>query len=78
MSAPVTAPGPCLRTYMVTGSSSSEETTRPLRFRMISVTSSLTPATVVNSCSTPSIRTLVTAAPGMDDSRVRRSELPRV
>ncbi|SKW89648.1 Uncharacterised protein [Mycobacteroides abscessus subsp. abscessus] len=78
MSPAVTAPGPCLRRYMVTGSSSSEDTTRLLRFRMMSVTSSFTPGTVVNSCSTPSIRMLVTAAPGMDDSRVRRSELPRV
>ena len=47
-------------------------------FRMMSVTSSLTPATVENSCSTPSMRMLVTAAPGIDESRVRRSELPRV
>ena len=45
---------------------------------MMSVTSSLTPGTVVNSCSTPSMRMLVTAAPGIDDSSVRRSELPRV
>ncbi len=78
MSPAVTSPGPCLRRYMVTGSSSSEDTTRPLRFRMMSVTSSFTPGTVVNSCSTPSMRMLVTAAPGMDDSSVRRSELPRV
>jgi hypothetical protein len=46
--------------------------------RMISVTSSLTPGTVVNSCSTPSIRMDVTAAPGIEESRVRRSELPSV
>src|SRR3954451_3830114 len=78
MSAAVTSPGPCLRRYMVTGSSESELTTRPLRFRMISVTSSLTPGTVVNSCRVPSIRMLVTAAPGIDDRRVRRRELPRV
>ena len=45
---------------------------------MMSVTSSVTPGTVENSCSTPSIRMLVTAAPGIDDSRVRRSELPMV
>ena len=45
---------------------------------MMSVTSSFTPGTVVNSCSTPSMRMLVTAAPGMDDSSVRRSELPSV
>src|SRR5215472_4156252 len=78
MSVAVTSPGPCLRRYMTTGSSCSEETTSSLRFRMMSVTSSLTPATVENSCSTPSIRMLVTAAPGMDDSRVRRRELPIV
>ena len=45
---------------------------------MMSVTSSLTPGTVENSWSTPSIRMLVTAAPGIEDSRVRRSELPMV
>ena len=78
MSAAVTAPGPALRRYMVTGSSSSEETTSALRFRMTSVTSSTTPSMVENSCRLPSILMLVTAAPGMDDSRVRRSELPRV
>ena len=45
---------------------------------MMSVTSSVTPGTVENSCSTPSILMLVTAAPGIDDSSVRRSELPMV
>ena len=78
MSAAVTAPGPCLRRYITTGSSCSEETTSSLMLRISSVTSSLTPGTVVNSCRTPSIRMLVTAAPGMDDSRVRRTELPSV
>ena len=78
MSPAVTSPGPCLRRYMVTGSSSSELTTSSLRLRMMSVTSSFTPGTVVNSCSTPSMRMLVTDAPGMDDSSVRRSELPSV
>src|SRR5207253_8118793 len=34
-----------------------------LRLRTMSVTSSLTPVIVENSCATPSIRTLVTAAP---------------
>jgi hypothetical protein len=63
---------------MVTGSSSSEETTSSLRFRMSSVMSSLTPGTVVNSCSTPSTRMLVTLAPGMEDSRVRAGSCPRV
>ncbi len=78
MSAAVTAPGPCLRRYITTGSSCSLETTRPLMLRMISVTSSLTPGIVENSWSTPSMRMLVTAAPGMLESRVRRSELPSV
>src|SRR6516164_7188032 len=78
MSAAVTSPGPCLRRYMTTGSSCSEETTSSLRFKMMSVTSSVIPATVENSCRTPSILMLVTAAPGIDDSSVRRSELPMV
>ena len=45
---------------------------------MTSVTSSVTPAMVSNSCSASSKRTCVTAAPGIDESRVRRSELPSV
>ena len=44
----------------------------------MSVTSSLTPLTVENSCATPSMRTLVTAAPASEDSSTRRSELPKV
>ena len=45
---------------------------------MMSVTSSVTPLIVSNSWSASSKRTWVTAAPGIDDSRVRRSELPSV
>ena len=56
MSPAVTVPGPCLRRYIVAGSSSSELTTSSLRFRMMSVTSSFTPGTVVNSWRTPSTR----------------------
>src|SRR5215469_11289070 len=78
MSAAVTTPGPCLRKYMCTGSSCSEETTSSFRFKMMSVTSSETPGTVENSCSTPSILMLVTAAPGMEESSVRRIEFPIV
>ena len=78
MSFALTSPGPCLRRYMIVGSSFSLLTTRFLMLRMRSVTSSLTPATVENSCSTPSMRMLVTAAPGIEDSRVRRSEFPSV
>ena len=45
---------------------------------MMSVTSSTTPGTAVNSCSTPSILTAVIAAPSIDESRTRRSALPTV
>ena len=45
---------------------------------MMSVTSSLTPSSVLNSCSTPSIFTEVTAAPSSEESSTRRSELPKV
>src|SRR5439155_5173027 len=48
------------------------------RLRMMSVTSSRTPGSVVNSCATPSILTEVTAAPSSDESSTRRSELPNV
>ncbi len=45
---------------------------------MTSVTSSFTPLIVPNSWSASSKRTRVTAAPGIDDSRVRRRLLPSV
>ena len=45
---------------------------------MMSVTSSRTPWSVVNSCEIPSIFTEVTAAPSRDESSTRRSELPNV
>jgi hypothetical protein len=45
---------------------------------MMSVTSSVTPLMVSNSCRASSKRTCVTAAPGIDESSVRRSELPSV
>ena len=44
----------------------------------MSVTSSRTPGSVVNSCAVPSILTEVTAAPSSDESSTRRSELPKV
>src|SRR5215475_14009387 len=76
MSAAVTLPGPCLRRYMTTGSSCSEETTSSFRFRMMSVTSSLTPGTVENSCSTPSILMQGTAERVTD--RVAETRLERL
>ena len=45
---------------------------------MMSVTSSLTPGMLENSWATPSIRTLVIAAPFSEDSRTRRRLLPYV
>ena len=46
--------------------------------RIVSMTSSVTPGTVENSCRTPSILILVTAAPGIEDSKARRTEFPIV
>ena len=45
---------------------------------MMSVASSTTPGIGENSCSTPSIFTAVMAAPSIELSRARRSELPTV
>src|SRR5690349_20769248 len=47
-------------------------------FSRMSSTSSCTPSSVEYSCTTPSILASVMAAPGIDDSRMRRSALPRV
>ncbi len=44
----------------------------------MSVTSSVTPLIVENSCATPSRRTLVTAAPESELSSTRRIEFPKV
>ena len=52
--------------------------TMSFKFKMMSVTSSVMPAIVSNSCRASSKRTAVIAAPGIDDSSVRRSELPMV
>jgi hypothetical protein len=78
MSPAVTSAGPFAFRYAVMGSSRSERITSSLRFKMMSVTSSFTLGMVENSCSTPSMRTDEIAAPGIDDSNVRRSELPTV
>ena len=79
MSRAVTSPGP----FAISGASISPASvcmrqTTSLRFRTMSVTSSVTPLIVENSCATPSIRTDVTAAPTSDDSSTRRRELPNV
>ncbi|CAB4726642.1 unannotated protein [freshwater metagenome] len=70
--------GPRTSSRSRTGSSEVDVSTMSLRFRMMSVASSVTPPMVSNSCRASSKRTVVMAAPGIDESRVRRSELPMV
>ena len=79
MSPAVTSPGP-VATSGTSISDASECIRQTISFRLstMSVTSSLTPAIVENSWATPSIRTLVTAAPASDDRSTRRSEFPNV
>ena len=78
MSAAVISPGPRLSRRSVTGSSATHCSTRSLRFRIRSVTSSFTPGITSNSWSASSKRTWVTAAPGIEESNVRRRLLPSV
>ena len=67
MSLAVISPGP-VTTSGASTSVASEciRQTMPLRLRTMSVTSSLTPLIVENSWATPSMRTLVTAAPASE------------
>ena len=79
MSAAVTLPGPSFCTCTSTSPDSPcSRQMRFLRLRMMSVTSSRTPGTEVNSWATPSIFTEVTAAPSSDESSTRRRLLPNV
>src|SRR5689334_14551413 len=79
MSAAVTVPAPFFAMCTSTsGDSPSRRATRFLRLRTMSVTSSRTPGSVVNSCAVPSTLTEVTAAPSSDESSTRRSEFPNV
>ena len=78
MSAAVTSAGPFTSRVMTTGSSLSEVTTTSFRFKMISVTSSVMPSMTSNSCRADSNLTVVIAAPGIDESNMRRIELPIV
>ena len=79
MSLAVISPGPVTTSgASISVASLCIRQTMPLRLRTMSVTSSLTPRIVENSCATPSIRTLVTAAPASEESSTRRSELPKV
>src|ERR1700744_4199150 len=78
MSPAVTTPGPCFFTTMRLGPSPCILIEMSLMLSTMSVTSSRTPAIEENSCSTPSMCTDCTAAPCSEDSRMRRSALPRV
>ena len=79
MSFAVISPGPVATSgASISAASECMRQTISLRFRTMSVTSSFTPAIVENSWATPSIRTLVTAAPASEESSTRRSESPNV
>src|SRR4051812_23603816 len=79
MSAAVTVPAPrFVSRTSISGESPCRRQIRFLKLSRMSVTSSRTPGSVVNSCATPSIFTEVTAAPSSDESSTRRSELPNV
>ena len=49
-----------------------------LMFNRMSITSSLTPSIVLYSCEMPSMATSVTAAPGIDESKILLKALPKV
>src|SRR5271165_2115135 len=73
-----TSPGPVAVSTIRFGPSPCMRSASCLMFSTMSVTSSRTPGIELNSCSTPSICTAVTAAPCSDDSRMRRMALPSV
>ena len=73
-----TSPGPVAVSVIRFGPSPCMRSASCLMFSTMSVTSSRTPGMLLNSCSTPSICTAVTAAPCSDDSRMRRIALPSV
>ena len=68
----VTAPGPVARSVMRLGPSACMRSASCLMFSTMSTTSSRTPSSEENSCTTPSIWMAVTAAPCRDDSSTRR------
>ena len=78
ISDPLASPGPFFFNRTVFGLSVCSARRSPFTLRMIDVTSSVTPGIVENSCRTPSILTVVTAAPVSDESKTRRSALPTV
>jgi hypothetical protein len=78
MAAEVTVPSPLAEMVTVWGSGLCSLNGTSLRFRRTWVMSSQTPGRVVNSCMTPLMRTLVTAAPWMLLSSTRRRLCPTV
>ncbi len=74
----VTRPGPSFSSLSIRTSWLNERTGMRFRFSRISITSSRTPGRVLNSWSTPSIRTDVMAAPLIEERRTRLRALPRV
>ena len=73
-----TSPGSEVRRASVFGWSTCILRGMRFRLRIRSVVSSIAPGIGENSCSTPSTRTAVTAAPSMLDKRTRRRALPTV
>src|SRR6266446_6933761 len=78
MSPAVTSVGPVFFTTMRLGPSPCILMAMSLMLRMMSVTSSRTPAMEENSWRTPSMCTDCTLAPCKEESRIRRSALPSV
>ena len=78
ISEPFASPGPFFFNRIVLGLSPCKASRRLFTFKMMDVTSSVTPGIVENSCNTPSILTVVTAAPVKEDNNTRRSEFPTV
>ena len=78
MSQALTWPGPSFFSTMRLTPSECTRSAISLMLRTMLVTSSRTPGIEENSCSTPSICTVVMAAPCSDDSSTRRSALPSV
>src|ERR1044071_7036067 len=78
MSDPFASPGPFFLRRMVFGLSVCKASRNPFTFKIMEVTSSVIPGIVENSCRTPSIFTVVTAAPVKEDNSTRRNALRRV
>ena len=76
--AAVTSPGPVAVSTIRFGPSPCMRSASCLMFSTMSVTSSRTPAMLLNSWSTPSICTAVTAAPCSEESSTRRTAFPSV